>query len=126
MAPDPACAGFDVGALDSRPGYAVRPFLSICFIRMRSVSVIERLAINILSVLGQMGPDGLRQIDIRRIGHLASLNVNPDFLFLYWAIAQATDGGQASPAATSGGSPSQRTIAGHTSVSTVLPMNNPT
>lgn len=82
MAPDPACAGFDVGALDSRPGYAVRPFLSICFIRMRSVSVIERLAINILSVLGQMGPDGLRQIDIRRIGHLASLSTSiPIFSF---------------------------------------------
>jgi len=37
-----------------------------------SVSVIERLAINIPSVVGQMGPDGRRQIDIRRIWHFAS------------------------------------------------------
>jgi len=54
---DPLVVCFDVGSFDGGPGDYVRPFFAIEFSGVRRVSVIERFAINILGVFGQMASD---------------------------------------------------------------------
>jgi len=52
--PDPAATDLHVGALDRRPGDAMRPFLLARIIWMRRKGVIERFAVDVLSVWGKM------------------------------------------------------------------------
>jgi len=51
--PDPAATDLHVGALDRRPGDAMRPFLLARIIWMRRKGVIERFAVDVLGVRGE-------------------------------------------------------------------------
>ena len=51
---NPAATDLHVGALDRRPGGAMRPFLLARIIWMRRKGVIERFAVDVLSVRGKM------------------------------------------------------------------------
>ena len=54
---NPLVVCFDVGPFDGGPSNHVRPFLAIEFSGVRRVSVIERFAVNILGVFGQIFSD---------------------------------------------------------------------
>ena len=54
---NPLVVCLDVGPFDGGPSNHVRPLLAIEFSGVRRVSVIERFAVNILGVFGQIFSD---------------------------------------------------------------------
>src|SRR5580658_6612269 len=66
---DPLIADLLVGALDRRPGDAECGFLSAGVAGVRRVGVIERLAKNVLGMLGQMRANRGRQIGVDVVRH---------------------------------------------------------
>ena len=54
---NPIVVCLDVGPFDGGPSNHVRPFLAIEFSGVRRVSVIERFAVNIRGVFGQIFSD---------------------------------------------------------------------
>ena len=58
-----------IRTLDCCPGDHVRPLFAIEFSGMRRVRVIERFAVNIVGVLGQMFSDTRGQIGVHSVGH---------------------------------------------------------
>ena len=65
----PTCRLLDVGALDRRPGDHMRALFAVDLAGMRGIGMVERLAIDVLRMLGQMVAHGRRQIVIDAIWH---------------------------------------------------------
>ena len=73
-ASDPAATDLHVGALDRRPGGAMRPFLLARIIWMRRKGVIERFAVDVLGVRGRCDRAGAGNSLLERYGMTAYLD----------------------------------------------------
>src|SRR5690242_16753914 len=66
---DPAAVFLDVSAFDRRPGDHVRALLAVALAGELAIGVVERLAVDVLRVVGQMAAHRRRQIGIVAVGH---------------------------------------------------------